>query len=406
MIVYQDLNPRGLASNEYGGLTYRLMIHLDESMSDEQLRHAIYYSATGSQVPHYYSWGTPINFKFMSDQAKAAGIKFTVNNTFQQVTLNPSAEFYGRVSGIIADLLDDLGWTKDTAAIALMNEPGKWVGQGIPGATKYVEFVKRAYEKVNGRYKLWLVNDEYFAPVFDATYVFTHLPGIPKEDIIFCPHHLSSLGKTPAWDNVRDAKTQANEWGVSIGCSEGGAWFHPYRSETGHAINVKLLEECKKYDYEFCAIVCIDNNEYTISHTWGTLGYRVWNNDYTATTRPLDYWTRWLEVIKQYKEEEAIMTYLRPIAQQLFYEAMGWDDKPYHENTPSLPIVGRKDANAKLSWADYDAVTETILKGLVKALKDNLVLADDFPDPMNIKYKADGSWNSDWETIAKSNPDE
>jgi len=39
------------------------------------------------------------------------------------------------------------------------------------------------------------------------------------------------------------AKTRANEWGVAIGCSEGGAWYHPYRSETGHGIIVKLLEE-------------------------------------------------------------------------------------------------------------------------------------------------------------------
>ena len=104
--------------------------------------------------------------------------------------------------------------------------------------------------------------------MLDEEYVFTHTTEVPGR--IFCPHHLSSLGKTPAWKNVEYAATQAATWGVPVGCSEGGAWFHPYRSEEGHAINVKLLEECAKFNYDFCAIVCIDNNEWTIANTWGT----------------------------------------------------------------------------------------------------------------------------------------
>jgi len=401
MEIYQDLNPRGLASNLYGGLTYRLMIPLDINASASELRHPIFYSNTGQQVPRYYSWTTPVNFALMSRQAKEAGIKFVVNNSMSLNNSNTNPEFFARVTGVIADLMVEQGWNRDNAAIALFNEPSKFVGQGRSGAIKYVEYVKRAHEIVNGRFKLWIVNDEYFEPILDLDYIFDHLPGIPKEDIIFGTHYLSSLGKTPAWNNVVYAKTRANEWGVAIGCSEGGAWYHPYRSETGHGIIVKLLEECKKYDYEFCAIVCIDNNEYTIKTTSGTLGYRVWNDNYTINTRSLDYWSKWLDIIKEYKEEEAIMSYLRPLVQQEFYEAMGLGTKPYHENTPSLPIVGRKDANKALTWGSFDAVIETILKGLISGLKENGALPETFPGPMNIKYKEDGSWNNNWQSLAK-----
>lgn len=300
MKVFQDLNPRGLASNEYGGITYRCMIKLEEGMTDDQIRHAIYYNGS-VHATKYYSWKDgPVNFKMISDQAKGAGINFVVNNSIHLGTPNMSLELFAKTTGIMADLLDDSGWNESNAAIALMNEPGKLVGHGTKGAKKYVEYIKRADEKVNGRYKLWLINDEYH--LLDEEYVFTHTTDVPKR--VFCPHHLSSLGKTPAWKHVEYAATQAATWGVPVGCSEGGAWFHHYRSETGHAINVKLLEECKKWRYDFCAIVCIDNNEYTIAHTWGTLGYRVWNNDYTTNTRPLDYWNKFVEVIKKYKEGE------------------------------------------------------------------------------------------------------
>jgi len=402
MDIYQDLNPRGLASKEYGGITYRLMIKLEDSMTDDQIRHAIYYSGTGIQVPKYYSWATPINFKLMSEQAKQAGIKFCVNNSIHLVTPNTSIELFARVSGIIADLLEDCGWTQDNGAIALFNEPGKYLGQGTSGAKQYVEYVKRANDYVRGRFPLWLVNDEYH--LLDEEYIFTHTTEVPKR--AFGVHHLSSLGKTPAWKHVEYAATQAATWGVPVGCSEGGAWFHPYRSTTGHAINVKLLEECNKWNYNFCAIVCIQNNEWTIANTWGTLGYLIYNNDYTKLTRGIEYWNKWLKILKIYKKEEEIMTYLRPLVQQEFYNSMGWGNKPYHENTPSLPIVGCKNTNSQITWADFDAVMETILKGIISGLKENGALPEAFPEPMDIKYNPDGSWNNNWSEVAKSNPEQ
>ena len=400
MYVYQDLNPRGLASNQYGGLTYRLMIPLDSIMTDNELRHAIYYATTGiCTVPKYYTWTTPVNFDLMSRQAKEAKIRFVVNNSTSLCTPNLTPELFGRTCGIIADLLEELGWTKDNSGIALFNEPAKFLGHGTPGSIKYVEYVKRANDYVNGRFDLWIVNDEYNNDLLDFDYIFANTNDVPNR--IFCPHHLSSLGETPAWQNVKDCKTRANEWGVPIGCSEGGAWYHEYRSPIGDAINKKLLAECYKYDYDFCTIVCIDNNEWTVANTWGKLGYRIWNNDYSATTKPLTEWDSWVEEIKKYKEEEVIMAYLRPIIQQEFYDAMGWGTKPYHNNTPSLPIVGRKDANAALTWGSFDAVIETILKGLISGLKENGALPEAFPEPMDIKYKIDGSWNNDWQEIAK-----
>jgi hypothetical protein len=51
-------------------------------------------------------------------------------------------------------------------------------------------------------------------------------------------------------------------------------------------------------------------------------------------------------------------------------------------------------------------MTETQMKTLISALKKIKVLPETFPDYPNIKYKADGTWNSCWEQYAKSNPKE
>jgi hypothetical protein len=47
-------------------------------------------------------------------------------------------------------------------------------------------------------------------------------------------------------------------------------------------------------------------------------------------------------------------------------------------------------------------MTETQLKGLIGGLKKIGVLPTSFPNYPNIKYKADGSWNSNWQDFAKS----
>lgn len=406
MKVYQDLNPRGLASNEYGGLTFRLMVKLDENLPDDQLRHAIYNEATGQHIaPKYYSWKDnsnkliPVNFKLMSKQAKEAGINFVVNNCMSLENSNTTPEFFARVTGIIADLLEQDGWTKENSAIALFNEPGKYLGHGTEGAKKYVEYVKRTNDFVKGRYNLWLINDEYH--LLDEEYVFTHTTDIPGR--IFCPHHLSSLGKTPAWKHVEYAATQAASWGVPVGCSEGGAWFHPYRSETGHAINVKLLEECAKFNYDFCAIVCVQNNEWTVANTWGTLGYLIYNNDYSVLAEGTEYWDRFIKVLKQYKEEIPIMEYDIPKMIADFADKHGLPKKPnYNFELPILTAMFFQNNNdyhqpgQPMTKKDFDAFLEGFLNWLVKMN----------PKELSVWYDEAGVYRSksSREAITKSNP--
>lgn len=319
MKVYQDLNPRGLASKEYGGITFRTLMSLSEGMPDDQLRHALY--NTGRR-DDFFSWkvdGKPkmVTMNLLSHQAKAAGINFVVSNSterFWNGTGLISVDLHSRASGHIADLLEDDGWTFDTAAIAIFNEPGKGkhgdgpqanCGPGIEGAKKYVEYVKAADALVKGRFPLWIICDEYH--LIDEEYVFTHLPNIPKERLVFAVHHLSSLGKTPAWKHVEYAATQAATWGVKVVCNEGGAWFNPYRSTIGHGINIRLLKECADWGYDACAIVAVQNNEYTIAHNWGTLGYLVYNNDYTSIVKDTEHWKSFIDVVKTYKESELPM---------------------------------------------------------------------------------------------------
>jgi len=320
MKTFQDLNPRGLViPTNFGGITYRTLLTVEDSMPNDTLRHILFNGNNGNGYRHFYNWkdlqGKPINVSMakLSQQAKNAGINFVVNNSTHTVynqkhgNGSMSVELFAKTSGIIADLMEEEGWTKDNAAIALFNEPGKSenCGQGIEGAKKYIPYVTRSDDFVRGRFPLWIINDEYHH--IDEEYVFTHLPSISKKRLVFAAHHLSSLGKTPAWKHVEYAATQAATWGVPVGCSEGGAWFDPYRSDKGHAINIKLLEECAKWRYEFCAIVCNVNNEYTVANTWETLGYLIYNDPYTKVvigdTEDSKYWEMFNEELKKYKEE-------------------------------------------------------------------------------------------------------
>ena len=95
------------------------------------------------------------------------------------------------------------------------------------------------------------------------------------------------------------------------------------------------------------------------------------------------------------------MEYLRPDELQAFYDALDLKT-PYRFKTPNLYVVGEKDPAKTITWADIDAMTETQMKALISGFKKIGVLPVDFPDYPNIKYKADGSWNSAWQTFAKS----
>lgn len=113
------------------------------------------------------------------------------------------------------------------------------------------------------------------------------------------------------------------------------------------------------------------------------------------------YWAEWYELIK--RKGEKLTDYLRPDELQEVYDALGLNT-PYRWKTPNLYVVGEKDPNSTVKWADIDAMTETQMKALIYGLKKLGILHHNFPDYPNIKYRADGSWNPGWKDYAKSKP--
>ncbi len=295
MIIIQDHTPNGVASMYFGGVIFRNSVVIPEGTNRADLLDKV---LNGSRKDGYYT--KSISMAMMAAQAKQFSMYFIVNNTSHWFNPGVSVETFARTSGAIADLLENLGFDDKNAAIALFNEPGKsqYCGHGTEGAKKYVQFAQRSNSYVGGRFPLILVNDEYHN--IDEKYIFEHTTNIPKR--MFGVHHLSSLGRTPNWQNVRDAKTQANEWQVPLVCTEGGSWWLDYQTPGGHAINVKLLEECKKYDYAGCAIVFVDTNEQTKKGKYPKLGYRVWDNGYTKILSQTN-WDKFEEILKKYWKE-------------------------------------------------------------------------------------------------------
>jgi len=105
--------------------------------------------------------------------------------------------------------------------------------------------------------------------------------------------------------------------------------------------------------------------------------------------------------VKDYgTEAEIIMEYIRPDELQAVYDAFGITT-PYNWATPNLYVVGKKDPNKTITWADVDALTETQMKMLVKIFRE---MGKQLPNYPNIKYNNDGSWNSNWQNYAKSKP--
>ena len=138
-------------------------------------------------------------------------------------------------------------------------------------------------------------------------------------------------------------------------------------------------------------------NEYGTDYSW----LAIFKNGQLRTSNQA--WMDFRELSIKYKREIEMEEYLRPPELQALYDAFGFKT-PYNWQTPNLYTAGIKNPTGLVTWADIDAMTETQLKGLISGLKKISVLPADFPDYPNIKYKADGTWNSAWQSVAKSNP--
>lgn len=298
MLVFQDHTPKGVASAYFGGVIFRFAAPIEEGMPDLGLRHAIMYRSQ----PRDELYPIDNNLRQMLDEAKKYKMFLIVANLSNWFRPDITAETYGRVSGIMADILDSEGF-RNNAAVALMNEPGKdeYYGHGIEGAKKYIQYVVKSNNYVKGRYPLILVNDEYHN--IDENYIFVNTSSIPSR--WFGVHHLSSLGNPPNWQNVIDAKTQANVWKVPVICNEGGSWFKKYIGD-GNEVNKELIRQCAKYDYFGCAIVCVELTNQAYNNI---IGYKVWDNNFVnvlTSADQLKYWYDFENFIKQYKKEEPV----------------------------------------------------------------------------------------------------
>jgi len=282
--VFQCHTPNGVASQYFGGITYRFEGNYPESNIKNFL-------LTTSAQDKIYT--VPFTLNEAMGQAKLYSMDLIVNlnEVIREDISLVCPDRFGQVAGIVADILEENGFIEETAAITVINEPAeRW----HLNETEYLAYVNNADRYVNGRFKLIIINEEYHR--FNEALIIPKLKN--KSRFVWGVHHLSSLDNL--MKNVWYAKTQANEWGIEIICNEGGSWFKDYQSAEGHSINIKLLQECKKYGYLGFSLCLPEINQE--GRKIFKLGYRIWTNDYSKIISQTN-WDKFENEIKKYKKE-------------------------------------------------------------------------------------------------------
>lgn len=284
--------PRGVSSMYFSGMIYRFEGNYPDG-TDEQIKQFLL-TTFGQDIVYTI----PITLPEIIKQVKQYSMMLIVNlnEVIREDLPKPPLKKFGRVAGIIAGILLENGFNEDNCAIGLFNEPAeRWHLTEM----EYVQYCYHANKYVKGRIPLLLSNEEYHR--FNEKIIFEQTTNIPKR--IWGIHHLSSLRNPPIWQNIIDAKTQANEWNVPIFCNEGGSWFKSYQSTEGHNINIKLMQECAKYDYLGYAQLFPDINDCSYSKI---LGYRKWDKNYTVLKSKIN-WKEFENELKKYPKEEQPM---------------------------------------------------------------------------------------------------
>ncbi len=412
-LIGQDHTPTNVIEGVQCAV-HRVSIDVDVSEPDNVLRHIIYTQNMPRDVFRIYPHGG-VSLKEFLDRCQHLNVVPMVNVNFGRqiwdVNKRPDlwkAKYtlaqWRRLSRLVAELITrQYNFSKQF--LLVFNEPLKWLDRHEVGL--YTRATNQGIGTMREELPIVIGNDEYDLSAHHGNaYHYWCVHFLQDFDYIGA-HPLSSIMNDAYW-KIDAWRELADQFEKPIMATEAGSWEHRYTTPQGHDRNKRIILRCKQQGYLCCNIVLIDCND-----SYPSLGYRRWDRNYTRITdvpliRPgLTYFQDFLHFIMEHgitEQEEILMEYLRPQAQQAFYEAMGWDDRPYHNNTPNLPIVGRKDDQAAVRWADFDAVFESLLKGLVQALIKSGSLPEDFPRPMNIKYNEDGSWNADWKTVAESNP--
>jgi len=350
--VIQCHAPHGVASMYFGGITYRFEGNYPETNIKEFLL------GTSAKDKIYT---IPFTLKQAISQAKQFSTKLIVNmnEVIKKDIPLVSPELFGKVAGIIADILVENGFTNKTVAIALINEPKeRW----HLTESDYIPYVLLANKYVKGRFYLIIINEEYHK--FDERLI---IPKIKDLKIMWGVHHLGSLGKNPTWKNIEYAKTQADEWGVPICCNEGGSWFKNYQSEEGHAINVKLIEECKDKKYKFVSVCMPELNEEG-HKIYPNLGYRIWNNNYTILKSTTN-WDKFEKEIKKYQKGGEPMP---PEDRLIYYKVPNMTGKDVKEIEIKLRSLGF-DVLLDSKFTMNDKKSVEVFQELAHVVKDGII---------------------------------
>jgi len=326
--VFQCHTPHGAASMYFGGIIYRFKGNYPESGIKN-------YLLDTSAKDKIYT--VPFTFKQAIAQAKQYSMDLIVNlnEVIREDIPLVCPDRLGQVAGIVADILAENGFNDETAAITVINEPAERWGLS---ESKYLAYINSADRYVKGRFKLIIVNEEYHR--FNEALIIPYLQN--KSRFIWGVHHLSSLDKN--LKNVAYAKTQANEWGIEIICNEGGSWFTDYQSAEGHDINIKLLEECKKYDYLGFSLCLPDINQEG-KNIFKPLGYRIWTNDYSKIISQTN-WDKFEEEIKKYQKGGE-----PPMPPQ---------DRLIYYKVPNMTGTDVKEIEVKLRELGFDVTTDGV----------------------------------------------
>jgi len=177
---------------------------------------------------------------------------------------------------------------------------------------------------------------------------------------------------------------------------ETGTQTKDYRNLSGYNY-IKYLLDGYIANYEKVSHVAFI---YCDSNYQGDASYvmRLWNSNYSNIIGITKTWELYQNYIERYGEK---MEYNRLPELQAIVDALGIGTTPYQWALPWLSMfyAGEKDPSVSVKHADLDALFEKCARSGLLHLPAGLVLPC-------IKYKIDGTWNSGWEKIAKSNPKE
>lgn len=256
---------------EYKGIQMieqRMLFYVDPNLPYNDIKHKLLYG--------YYTdfaFSKPIKLDDVLNDCKKYNIIPIVNicateGSWKGKGITPQQ--YGKIGGVIRDILKERGFKKGSAYMAGFNEPGK-----VLSTDQTISYTNALHDIVGDDFDVVYGNDEFNMLDWNKM-------GRDCRAAIEGVHPLSSLGTWTEpkkyFKNIKDWKTIADTYGKKIICTEGGSWFKDYCKE-GHQINLDILAECKKYDID-CLIVLPDINE-AAKKEWKLLGYRIWNTAFT-----------------------------------------------------------------------------------------------------------------------------